>query len=57
MRAGEFRTIENNQVFLQIEIYREQIANVMPLLQEFGLRQAASMYPEFYFTNAPADKH
>lgn len=50
---GLRRTIRSNQVFLQVEIYREQSAEVMPLIQELGLRQVASIYPDFYFTNVP----
>ncbi len=50
---GLRRTIEKNQVFLQVEIYREQSAKVMSVIQELGLRQVASIYPDFFFTNVP----
>lgn len=51
--TGLRRTIKSNQVFLQVEIYQEQSAKVMPVIRELGLRQVASIYPDFFFTNVP----
>lgn len=50
---GLRQTIAKNQVFVQVEIYKEQAAKVTAVLEELGLRRVASIYPDFFYTNVP----
>lgn len=50
---GLRQTVAKNQVFVQVEIYKEQTAKVTPVLEELGLRRVASIYPDFFYTNVP----
>lgn len=51
---GMRNLIANNEIILQIEIYKEQTESVVPILRDMGLRQLGEMYPDFFYTNIPA---
>jgi FkbM family methyltransferase len=48
---GMERTLRENKVLLQIEIFEPQQEVVFPLLDKLGLRQINAIYPDFYYTN------
>lgn len=48
---GMKQLISNNEVLIQVEIYKEQESKVIPVLNELGLRQIYGIYPDFFYTN------
>ncbi|WP_250538831.1 MULTISPECIES: FkbM family methyltransferase [unclassified Caballeronia] len=52
---GMRNLVANNHVILQIEIYEEQKDRVLPVIGELGLRLIDEKYPDFFFTNLPAN--
>ncbi|MEM5405813.1 FkbM family methyltransferase [Paraburkholderia unamae] len=49
--SGMERTIRDNRVIMQVEIYPEQQAAVFPLLERLGLRRINQIEHDFYYTN------
>jgi FkbM family methyltransferase len=54
--TGMRRLIENNEIILQIEIYKEQTTKVTQALESLGLRRIGAMYPDFFYTNLPPSR-
>lgn len=51
---GMRETAARNKIVMQIEIFDEQRAEVLPELMALGLRQIHAIHPDHYFTNIPA---
>lgn len=51
---GTERTILNNRIILQIEIFEPQQRQVFPFIEGLGLRRVAEHYPDYFFTNIKA---
>jgi FkbM family methyltransferase len=54
--TGMRNLIANNEIILQIEIYKEQAERVAAILDLLGLRRIGAMYPDFFYTNLPKDR-
>jgi FkbM family methyltransferase len=54
--AGLARTVRDNKVIMQVEIYEPQMAVAIPLLEGLGLRRLQQIEHDFYYTNiAPSE--
>ncbi len=51
---GLRRTVADNRVTIQIEMFEEHRARVMPVVESLGLRKIHEIAPDVYFTNLPA---
>ena len=54
--AGMKRTVENNRIIMQVEIFEAQQAAVLPQLEALGLRHIHTIEHDFYYTNIDRDK-
>jgi len=53
---GLTKTVANNKVVMQVEVYDENKASVFEEIERLGLRQIHCIYPDYYLTNMSEDE-
>jgi FkbM family methyltransferase len=52
---GLAKTIAQNRVVIQVEMFNERVDEIRAVLDTFDLREINAIYPDRYYTNIPAD--